>query len=142
MHSPIAATALLEPIFHSPIHPKAAARFPAAFRALFRFPTRTVRKPQEVVVLVTIEACLMVDTDDRQWGRHTRDHRNRENGEKSRRPYAPVSQAAAGTASEPLPVDARSGLLEHLADRLHDNFTDAELDAALREAVALAQEPA
>src|SRR5262249_7371393 len=91
MHSPIAATALLEPIPRSPIHPKAAARFPAAFRALFRFPTRTVRKPQEVVVLVTIEACLMVDTDDRQWGRHTRDHRNRENGEKSRRPYAPVS---------------------------------------------------
>src|SRR5262245_34230977 len=84
MHSPIAATALLEPIPRSPIHPKAAARFPAAFRALFRFPTRTVRKPQEVVVLVTIEACLMVDTDDRQWGRHTRHHRNRENGEKSR----------------------------------------------------------
>ena len=58
----------LEPIRRSPIHPKAAARFPAAFRALFRFPTRTVRKPQEVVILVTIEACLMVDTDDRQWG--------------------------------------------------------------------------
>jgi len=68
MHSPIAATALLEPIRRSPIHPKAAARFPAAFRALFRFPTRTVRTPQEVVILVTIEACLMVDTDDRQWG--------------------------------------------------------------------------
>src|SRR5262245_52769557 len=100
MHSPVAATALLEPIPRSPIHPKAAARFPAVFRALFRFPTRTVRKPQEVVVLVTIEACLMVDTDDRQWGRHTRNHRNRENGENSRRPYAPVSQAAAGTASD------------------------------------------
>jgi hypothetical protein len=28
MHSPIAATALLEPIPRSPIHPKAAARFP------------------------------------------------------------------------------------------------------------------
>src|SRR5262245_12522862 len=94
MHSPVAAAALLEPIPRSPIHPKAAARFPAAFRALFRFPTRTVRKPQEVVILVTIEACLMVDTDDRQWGRHTRDHRNRE---KPRRPYAPVSQTAAGT---------------------------------------------
>jgi hypothetical protein len=63
MHSPIAATALLEPIPRKPIHPQAAARFPAAFRALFRFPTRTVRKPQEVVILVTIEACLMVDTD-------------------------------------------------------------------------------
>jgi hypothetical protein len=24
-----------------------------------------------VVILVTIEACLMVDTDDRQWGRRT-----------------------------------------------------------------------
>src|SRR6476620_3265460 len=75
MHSPIAATALLEPIHRSPIHPKAAARFPAAFRALFRFPTPTVRKPQEVVILVTIEACLMVDNDDRQRPRpHTRPH--------------------------------------------------------------------
>jgi len=64
MHSPIAATALLEPIPRSPIHSKAAARFPAAFRALFRFPTRTVQKPQEVVILVTIMACLMVETDD------------------------------------------------------------------------------
>src|SRR5262249_25232969 len=36
MLSPIAATALLEPIPRRPIHPKAAARFPAAFRALFR----------------------------------------------------------------------------------------------------------
>jgi hypothetical protein len=66
MHSPLAATALLEPIPRSPIHPKAAARFAArAFCALPRFPTRTVRKPQEVVTLVTIEACLMVDTDAR-----------------------------------------------------------------------------
>src|SRR5262249_17874738 len=88
MHSPIAATALLEPISRSPIHPKAAARFPAAFRALFRFPTRIVQKPQEVVILVTIMACLMVETDDRQCARHIRDHRNRENGKKSRRPYA------------------------------------------------------
>src|SRR5262249_23878993 len=94
MHSPIAATALLEPIPHNPIHPKAASRFPAAFRALFRFPTRTVRKSQEVVILVTIEVCLMVDTDDRQWGRHTRDHRNRENGKKSRRPYASCRSVA------------------------------------------------
>ena len=73
MHSPIAATVLLKPIPLSPIHPKAAARFPAAFRALFRFPTRTVRKPPEVVILVTIEACLMVDTDDRQWGENNRE---------------------------------------------------------------------
>ncbi len=37
--------------------PKAAALFAArAFRALFRFPTRTVRKPQAVVVLATIES--------------------------------------------------------------------------------------
>jgi hypothetical protein len=63
MLSPIGATALREPIPRRPIHPKAAARFPVAFRALFRFPTRTVRKPQEVVILVTIEACLMVDTE-------------------------------------------------------------------------------
>src|SRR5262249_45119969 len=93
MLNPIAATALLEPIPRRPIRPKAAARFPAAFRTLFRFPTRTVRKPQEVVILVTIEACLMVDTDDRQWGGDTREHRNRENGKKSRRPYAPGAQA-------------------------------------------------
>jgi len=73
MHSPIAATVLLESIPLSPIHPKAAARFPAAFRALFRFPTRTVRKPQEVVTLVTIEVCLMVDTDYRQWGENNRE---------------------------------------------------------------------
>ena len=36
MHSPIAATALLESIPRSPIHPKAAARFPAAVRALLQ----------------------------------------------------------------------------------------------------------
>src|SRR6476469_10023657 len=69
MHSPIAATALLEPIPRRPIHPKAAARCPAAFRALFRFPTRTVRNPQEVVILVTITACLMVETDSNRWRR-------------------------------------------------------------------------
>src|SRR5215470_7191119 len=73
MHSPIAAPALLEPMPRNPIHPKAAARFPAAFRALFRFPTRTVQKPQEVVTLVTIMACLTVETDDRQWARHIRE---------------------------------------------------------------------
>jgi hypothetical protein len=36
--------------------PKAAARFAVAFRALLRFPTPTVRKPQAVVVLGTIKA--------------------------------------------------------------------------------------
>jgi hypothetical protein len=57
MHSPIAATALLEPIPRKPIPLKAVARFAArAFRALLRFPTRTVRKPQAVVALATIEA--------------------------------------------------------------------------------------
>jgi hypothetical protein len=56
MHSPIAATALLEPILRKPISPKAAARFAVrAFRALLRFPTRTVRKPQAVAALATIE---------------------------------------------------------------------------------------
>jgi hypothetical protein len=36
--------------------PQAAARFAArAFRALFRFPTRTVRKPPAVAALATIE---------------------------------------------------------------------------------------
>jgi hypothetical protein len=55
MPSPIAATALLEPIRRNPI-PRALARFAArAFRALFRFPTRIVRKPQAVVALATIE---------------------------------------------------------------------------------------
>ena len=58
-----------------PCHPKAAARFPAAFRALFRFPTPTVRKPQEVAILVTITACPMVEANDRQRPRpHTRPH--------------------------------------------------------------------
>src|SRR5262249_4076619 len=95
MHSPIAATALRESIPRRPIHPKAAARFAAkAFCALLRFPTRTVRKPQAAVILVTIEAYLMVDTDDRQWDRHTREHRDRENGKKSRRPYAPCRSVA------------------------------------------------
>jgi hypothetical protein len=58
MHSPTAATALRERIRRRPIHPEAAARFPAAFRALFRFPTRIVRKPQEVVASATIEGSL------------------------------------------------------------------------------------
>ena len=58
MRSLIAATARREPMHRKPIHRKAAARFPAAFRALFRFPTRTVRKPQEAVASATIEASL------------------------------------------------------------------------------------
>jgi hypothetical protein len=62
MHSPIAATALLEPIPRKRISPKAAARFAGrAFRALLRFPTRTVRKPQAVVTLATIN---MSTTDE------------------------------------------------------------------------------
>src|SRR5262249_1988339 len=57
MQSPIGATALLEPIPRKPISPKAAARFAArAFRPLLRFPTQTVRKPQAVVTLATIES--------------------------------------------------------------------------------------
>src|SRR5215471_1031670 len=56
MHSPIAATALLEPIPRLPIPPKSAARFVArAFCARLRLPTRTVRKPLAVVALATIE---------------------------------------------------------------------------------------
>ena len=54
--SPIAATALREPMPRRAIHPKTAARFPAAFRAMLRFLTRTVRKPPEVVASDTIEA--------------------------------------------------------------------------------------
>src|SRR5260370_29734056 len=57
MHSPIVATVLLEPIPRKATPPKAAALFAArAFRALFRFPTRTVRKPQAEGGLGTIEA--------------------------------------------------------------------------------------
>src|SRR5262249_32014153 len=41
----------------------AVARFPAAFRAQFRFPTRTVRKPQAEVPLATIDASR---TDERR----------------------------------------------------------------------------
>src|SRR5262245_23934095 len=66
MPSPIAATALLEPIFRHPIPPKAAARFVAkAFRAPFRFPTRIVRKPQAVVALATIKASRTTNELDR-----------------------------------------------------------------------------
>ena len=55
---------LLEPMPRLPIPSKSAARFAArAFCARLRLPTRTARKPQAVVILVTIEACLMVDTD-------------------------------------------------------------------------------
>src|SRR5258708_5424106 len=57
MHSPLAATALLEPITRPPIPPKAAARFAVrAFCALLRLPTRTVRKPQAVATFATIQA--------------------------------------------------------------------------------------
>src|SRR5262245_30238617 len=57
MHSPIAATALLEPIPRKPIPPQAAAWFAArTFCALFRFPTRSVRKLQVVVALATIDS--------------------------------------------------------------------------------------
>ena len=44
--------------YNSPAYtPKAAGRFAArAFCALLRLPTRTVRKPQAVVALATIEA--------------------------------------------------------------------------------------
>jgi hypothetical protein len=66
MHSPIAATALLKSIAHKRITPKAAARFAVrAFRAVLRFPTRTVRKPQAVVVLGTIEPShVRIDTSE------------------------------------------------------------------------------
>jgi hypothetical protein len=52
-----------------------------------------------VVILVTIEACLMVDTDDKPWGRHTRDHWNRENGKKSRRPMTARASSSMSRAS-------------------------------------------
>jgi 5-methyltetrahydropteroyltriglutamate--homocysteine methyltransferase len=62
MPSRIAATALLEPILRKPI-PKALARFAArAAGALFRFPTRTLRKPPAVVALATIEPSLTGET--------------------------------------------------------------------------------
>jgi hypothetical protein len=54
MHSPIVATALLAPLPRKPTPPKAAALFARAF-ALLPFPTRTVRKPQAVVILATIK---------------------------------------------------------------------------------------
>src|SRR5258708_23341512 len=76
MHSPIVATALLEPIPRKATPPKAAALFAArAFRALFRFPTRTVRKPQAGGGLATIRSSptgekphyLPPQTRGRQW---------------------------------------------------------------------------
>ena len=71
MHRPIAPTALLEPIPCQPIPPNAAARFAAAFRALLRSPTRTVRQPQAVVALATIKTSI---TGDCRW-LHARRHR-------------------------------------------------------------------
>jgi hypothetical protein len=48
--------------------PKAAARFAArAFRALLRFPTRTVRKPHAVVALATIEPSRTGEKKDGLW---------------------------------------------------------------------------
>ena len=55
----------------------------------------------------------MVDTDDRQWGRHSR------------------ATGTERTARSP------AGRMR-LADRLPDGFTDADLDAATREAAMAA----
>jgi hypothetical protein len=71
MLSPIGAPALREPIPRRPIHPKAGARFPAAFHALLRFPTRTVRKPQAVAALATIEASRTTNELRRQRRLHS-----------------------------------------------------------------------
>src|SRR5262249_38634788 len=65
MHSPIAATALLEPIPRQPTPPKAAGRFAAAFRPLLRFPTRRVRQPPAVVALATIKTSTTGEEQDR-----------------------------------------------------------------------------
>ena len=70
MHSPIAATALREPIARKPIHPQATARCPAAIRGQFRFPTRTVRKPQEAEAWAIIEASLTTNELRRRGFRH------------------------------------------------------------------------
>jgi hypothetical protein len=45
-------------------------------------------------------------------------------------------------AAASLPVEERDAFLKRLADTLRHGFTDAELDAAMREALALVQEPA
>jgi hypothetical protein len=46
------------------------------------------------------------------------------------------------TAAADLPVRQRARFLQPLADQLRDGFTDAELDAATREAAAMVREPA
>src|SRR5262249_2324084 len=68
MHSTIAATTLVKTFTRKPIPPKAAARFAVrAFRALLRFPIRTVRKQQAVVTLATIEPSrVRIDTSERE----------------------------------------------------------------------------
>src|SRR5262249_29720967 len=68
MHSIIAATTLVKTFTRKPIPPKAAARFVVrAFRALLRFPIRTVRKQQAVVTLATIEPSrVRIDTSERE----------------------------------------------------------------------------
>src|SRR5262245_4080961 len=70
-HGPIATTALREAIPRRLIHPQAAARLRAAFRAPFHFPTRTVRKPREVVASATIEASLTTNELRRRPGMMT-----------------------------------------------------------------------
>ena len=64
MRSPIAATALLEPIPRKPTPPKDPARLAArAVCALLRFPIQTVRKPPAVVALATIEPSRIGDNE-------------------------------------------------------------------------------
>src|SRR5262249_37670212 len=82
--SPLRACSNLYPAALSTPKPRLDSPRRSAHCSVFRPEQSGSHK--EVVILVTIEACLMVDTDDRPWGRHTRDHWNRENGKKSRRP--------------------------------------------------------
>jgi hypothetical protein len=50
--------------------------------------------------------------------------------------------ACVMTAAATLPVKARDAFLKHLADQLPDGFTDAELDSAVRAALAAIRETA
>jgi hypothetical protein len=84
-----------------PYPPQSRGSIPRGGPRTVPFSDPNIRKPQEVIILVTIMACLMVETDDRQWARHIRDHRNGENGKKSRRPYAPGRSVCATASPDP-----------------------------------------
>ena len=82
-----------------PYPPQSRGSIPRGGPRTVPFSDPNIRKPQEVIILVTIMACLMVETDDRQCARHIRDHRNRENGKAEQRDELASSHSITSSAS-------------------------------------------